>query len=117
MANIKFKNYDIQWETSFWSSSAKIALEIFLSVITLGIYLPLAGLKLYQYFSERTIARSETCTKKFGYDIEPLNDFLFLWGQYLLAIITLGIYYPWALCKISDRILGKTYAEVIETEE
>ena len=117
MANIKYKNYDIQWETGFWSSSAKIAQEIFLSIITVGIYSPLAGLKLYSYFSERTIARSETVTKKFGYDIEPMKDFLFIWGQNLLGIITLGIYYPWAFCKIYNRILGKTYSEVIETAE
>lgn len=112
--NFNFKSYNIQWETSFWSSAAKIALEILLSMITVGIYTPLAILKLYKYFVERTIAKSETSSKKFGYDIEPGKDFLFLWGQSLLGLITLGIYYPWAFCKVSDRVLGKTYSEEIE---
>ncbi|HEY6913975.1 MAG TPA: DUF898 family protein, partial [Paludibacter sp.] len=111
--NFNFKSYNIQWETSFWSSAAKIALEILLSMITIGIYTPLAMLRLYSYFAERTIAKSETGSKKFGYDIEPGSDFLFIWGQLLLGLITLGIYYPWAFCKVSERIIGKTYSEDI----
>ena len=116
MVNFKFKEYTIKWETDFWSSVGKIAIELFLSVITVGIYLPLACLKLFSYFSERTIASTESGSKNFGYDIEPLDDFLFIWGQYLLTIITLGIYYPWAFCKIMDRVAGKTYVEEVTAE-
>lgn len=116
LVNFKFKEYSIKWRTDFWSSVGKIAIELFLSAITVGIYLPLAGLKLFSYFSERTIASSESVSKKFGYDIEPMDDFLFIWGQYLLTIITLGIYYPWAFCKIMDRVVGKTYAEEVAAE-
>lgn len=112
--NFSYKGYSIQWETTFWSSAGKIALEILLSIITIGIYTPLAMLKLYKYFAERTIAKSENSSKKFGYDLEPGKDFLFLWGQSLLGLITLGIYYPWAFCKVSDRVSGKTYSEEVE---
>lgn len=113
MVNIKFKNYTIRWETRFWNSCGKIILEIFLSIITIGIYYPYAGLRLYKYFIEKTFAVSESSKKGFGYDIEAGKDFLFLWGQLLLTIITLGIYYPWACCKIMERIVGKTYTEQI----
>lgn len=109
MVNLVYKNYQIQWETSFWPSVGVITGQILLTVITAGIYLPLASLKLYQYFAEKTFAKSELSTKTFGYEIEPLNDFLFIWGQSLLSIITLGIYYPWAFCKITDRITAKTF--------
>lgn len=112
--NFKIKGYDIQWETSFWSSASKIIVEVLLSIITIGIYSPLAYLKLFKYFGERTIAKSETSIKKFGYDIEPKQDFLFMWGQILLIIITLGIYYPWAFCKISERVFSKSYSEAVE---
>jgi uncharacterized membrane protein YjgN (DUF898 family) len=115
--NLKFKNYSIQLETELWESAKKIALEVFLSAITLGIYTPLASLKLFKYFSERTVAMSENGSKKFGYDIEPKADFLFIWGQYLLTLITLGIYCPWAFCKTSKRILAKTYVEDITVAE
>lgn len=113
IVNFQFKGYSIQWETSFWSSAATIALQLLLGIVTVGIYMPVASLKLYQYFAERTIARSETSVKKFGYNIEPTSDFLFIWGQFLLSIVTFGIYYPWAFCKIVDRILSKTYSEDI----
>jgi uncharacterized membrane protein YjgN (DUF898 family) len=109
MINIDYKTYNISWETNVWKSCGKIAVEIILSVITVGIYTPLAMLRLYKYFADRTVAASSDRKYKFGYDIDQLNDFLFLWGQALLTIITLGIYYPWAICKTGSRISGKTY--------
>lgn len=111
-----FKSYHIRWETELWESLGKIALELFLLIITVGIYFPLAYLKLYQYFAERTIAESETNSKTFGYDFEPLDDFLFIWGQLLLSLITLGVYYSWAFCKIANRVTGKTYVEEVAAE-
>lgn len=109
MMNISYKEYTISWETKFWNSCGKIILEIFLTVITLGIYYPLAILKLHKYFTDRTIAKSADKKRRFGYDIDSKNDFLFIWGQILLTIITLGIYYSWAYCNITSRILEKTY--------
>ena len=111
--NIRFRDYLIQWKTNFWDSAAQIALQLFLSVITLGIYSPLGTLKLYRYFAEKTVAVSEAGSKKFGYDLEPGEDFLFLWGQLLLTAITLGIWFPWAYCHINERIIGKTFVEMI----
>lgn len=111
MVNIDYKNYNIKWETEFWNSCGKIALEILLSVITIGVYFPMAMIKLYKYFTERTIAQSGEIKRKFGFDTDNINDFLFIWGQILLTIITLGIYYPWSISKIGTRILSRTYLE------
>lgn len=110
-ANVNYKDFHISWETNFWNSCGKLAIEILLSVITIGIYSPLAVIRLYKYFAERTVAVGNEKKLTFGYDIDPLNDFLFIWGQILLTIITLSIYYPWAYCKVRSRILGKTYLE------
>lgn len=114
MVNVQFKNYLIRWETDALDACGKIFIETFLTVITIGIYWPVATLKLYRYFAERTIAKGEESKKKFGYDLDTWNDFLLLWGQTLLIIITLGIYYPWGFSKIANRVLGKTYSEDIE---
>lgn len=111
MVNINYKDYNIRWETNFWSSVGKIALETLLCMITLGIYFPIAMLELYHYFAGKTFAVSENGTKRFGYENKPSKEFWFIWGQTLLTIITLGIYYPWAFCKISQRIFNKTYLE------
>lgn len=114
MVNIKYKEYNIAWKTDSWDSCGKIFVEMLLSVITIGLYAPMAVLRLYKYFIEKTEATSFDKVRKFGFDIEPWDDFLFLWGQILLMIITLGIYYPWAACKMVSRILAKTYSENIE---
>lgn len=116
MVNVTFKDFSIRWETSFWHSCGKILLELFLTVITVGIYYPIAGLRLYKYFIERTYATSESSRKGFGYELEARKDFLFIWGQVLLSIITLGIYYPWAYCNIASRIQRKTYVEQLVEE-
>ena len=115
MVNIDYKGYNITWETTFWDSCGKIALEMLLIVITLGIFMPLAMVRLYKYFISRTIAAGSDNKISFGYDIDPMNDFLFIWGQTLLTMVTLGVYYPWAYSKIGKRILGKTYLETNQT--
>ena len=110
-----YREYQIGWNTKFWPSAGKILLEMVLSIITFGIYIPLAYLRLYEYFSERTGSNIvDNQSIKFGYDLEEWNDFTFVWGQTLLALITLGIYYPWAFAKIGQRVLGKTSLERIE---
>ena len=109
--NVDYKEFNISWKTDFWSSCGKIAIEMILSIITIGIYGPLAMLRLYKYFTDRTLADSGDRKLGFGYDIDQLNDFLFIWGQTLLTIITFGVYYPWAFCKIGNRLLSKTYIQ------
>ncbi|MBB3186381.1 DUF898 family protein [Microbacter margulisiae] len=112
--NIKYEEYHITWHTKWLPSMAKIALEMILSIITCGIYAPLAYLRVYRYFLMRTQSNKvENDYLQFGYDIQNGYDFLYLWGQILLTIVTAGIYYPWAFCKIMRRVLGKTYMEKI----
>lgn len=113
MVNLNYKEYNISLNTKFSESCGKIAIEMILSILTIGIYGPLAMLRLYKYFIQKTTVESDEKKMKFGYDIDQFNDFLFIWGQLLLTIVTLGIYYPWAFCKIGKRILSKTYLELI----
>ncbi len=113
MVNVRYKSYSIAWQTDAWDSCGTILIQYLLTLITIGIYYPLAMLRLYKYFAGKTIATGDNGSKKFGYDLEAGSDFLFLWGQILLTLVTLGIYYPWAACKIGERVLGKTYSEEI----
>ena len=111
MVNIDYKDFNMSWETNFRSSCAKILGEFVLIIITLGIYLPMAWLRLYKYFTDKTVLTNSDRRLVFGFDKVGLNDFLFIWGQVLLTILTLSLYYPWALSKVGKRILGKTYLE------
>jgi uncharacterized membrane protein YjgN (DUF898 family) len=55
----------------------------------------------------------------FGFDLDAKKDYIFVLKQTLLSIVTLGFYYPWAICKVGALMLGKTYAlqEINETPE
>lgn len=111
MVQVNYKEYSIRWETSFFPSCVRIFFEIFFSIITLGLYFPLALIRLYSYFSGMTVAASGESKRRFGFDCDPFKDYIFILAQIILTIITLSIYYPWACCKIGKRILGKTYLE------
>jgi uncharacterized membrane protein YjgN (DUF898 family) len=109
--NIKVKNYIINWRTEALPSIGKMALEISLTFLTFVIYMPAAILKLYKYFMDRTVADDGTQQRKFGFDLELKKDFLLLWKEMLLSMVTLGLYFPWAFCNINKAIFGKTYIE------
>jgi uncharacterized membrane protein YjgN (DUF898 family) len=110
MVNIKYKGYYIRWETEFFPTVKKFAWELILTMITFGIYFPMAFIHLYKYFTDRTKTNVVDGQKiTFGFNEDPIDDFLFIWGQLFLTFITLGIYYPWAFCKITKRVLGRTY--------
>lgn len=117
MVNIKFNNYHIQWDTELMPSLGKVALEVTLSIITFGLYYPMALLKLYHYFIHKTKSNVvDNQQIQFGYDLAPKEDYLYLLGQGLLTLITLGFYYPWAFANIGKRILDKTYMEKVAVE-
>jgi len=111
MVQVNYKEYSIRWETSFFPSCVRIFFEILFSVITLGLYFPLAMIRLYRYFAGKTIAASGESKRRFGFDCDPFNDYIYILAQIFLTIITLSIYYPWACCNIYKRLLSKTYLE------
>lgn len=109
--NYQYKGYNIFWETSLWKSIPYLALQFTITLFTLGLYFPIAFLLSYRYFMDKTVAKSPDLVKHFGFDAEYGKDFLYIWGQTLLTIITAGIYFPWAITKTGTRILNKTYLE------
>jgi len=111
IVNFQYKEYNIHWETRFWNSIAYILGQVALTLITFGIYFPVAYLRIYRYFVHLTVAKTNTSCKTFGYDLEPKSDFLFIWKQTLLTAITIGVYFPWAVSNISSKIIGKTFIE------
>ncbi len=111
IVQVNYKEYSIRWETSFCPSCMHILFEMLFSIITFGLYFPLAMIRLYRYFAGKTIADSGDYKRRFGYDCDPFNDYVYILAQILLTIVTLSIYYPWACCNIYKRLLSKTYLE------
>jgi len=70
----------------------------------------MAYLNLYDYFIHKTESNIvDNQQIRFGYDINTSEDYIYILGQGLLAIVSLGIYYPWAIANIGKRFLNKTY--------
>jgi hypothetical protein len=115
--DFEYKGLAIKWHTDFWDAVGQIAMQILFTLLTAGIYGPMAFIRLYKYFVDKTKAIGSDRDLCFGYDIEPTRDFLLLWGELLLSIITLGIYVPWALAKVGKHLAKKTYTEEEISEE
>jgi hypothetical protein len=111
--NLAWKDVAITWKTRFWPSVGMILGQILLTVITIGIYWPAAYLRLFRYFTARTVlSRGDQEIGRLGF--EAKGGFGLLWGQALLSIITLGIYIPWACARVGRWISAGTYCETVE---
>ncbi len=112
MADIRYKDFLIRWDTGFFAATGKIAIELVFAVITFGIYFPLAYIRLYHYFIGHTKSNIVNGQQlSMGYDSDQISDFLYMWGQILLTVVTVGIYYPWAFSRIAGRVFSRTYLE------
>jgi uncharacterized membrane protein YjgN (DUF898 family) len=110
MVDIRYKDYLIWLETESFHAMGKIAIELAMAVITFGIYFPMAYLRLYRYFVEHTKSNVVDGRQiSMGYDGDQVSDFLFIWGQIILTIVTLGVYYPWAFCRMANRVFSQTF--------
>ena len=100
----------IWWVTEFFPETGIIAINLVLAVIIFGFYFPMAFIRLYRYFAEHT--KSNIVNDKqisLGYDGDQLIAFFFIWGQVLLTVITLGLYFPWAFSRMAHRVLTQTF--------
>lgn len=112
MVNGSYNGYIISLKVKFFSFMGFIFLHLLLTVLTIGIYFPLFYLKIYKYVLSHVSCENAAGDKvRLDYDIEHGRDFLFIWGQLLLTIVTLGIYLPWAYTEIMRRIFTKTSIE------
>lgn len=109
LLNITFSNYSICWRAIDFDSLIFILKEFAFSVFTVGIYLPVAFLKLYEYFSEQTLLENSnnnvlTFKAKFDY----FQAWKFMWLQIILTIVTLGIYGAWGYSNIARLLVDNT---------
>ena len=110
--NLRYRDKSLSWNTEFWPSVSLIWVQMVLSFLTLGIYLPEAYIKIYRYFVEHSEILVERKQEgRLGFQGQTGRGFGLLWGQLLLTVITLGVYTPWALAKVGKWFLSNTYVE------
>jgi uncharacterized membrane protein YjgN (DUF898 family) len=79
-----------------------------LTLVTLGIYAPWFLVKVLRFFFDNTTATAQDGTRyQLRYSGTGGELFVTILVGYLLTMITLGIYYPWFLCKLQKTILGR----------
>ncbi len=76
-----------------------------LTAVTVGIYAPIAQLRIIEYFTKQI--RYEG--RNFEFDGgDACNFWCLLFVQNILTAITLGLYMPWAIVKITENIMQRT---------
>jgi uncharacterized membrane protein YjgN (DUF898 family) len=106
---------EFKLSADFWPSCGMILSQLALSLISVFIYSPAAGLRLYRYFVERvSISKEGQTVGNLSFQGGIGKGFCLIWGQLLLSIITLGIYIPWAMAKIYGWVAAETEVEITE---
>lgn len=111
LADVNYKEYVVNWDTEPMPAIGKLFLEMFLTLATFYIYWPMARVRLYKYFVDCTVANNGMVERRFGFDADEKGDFIFIWKQALLSVVSVGIYVPWAICRVNKRILERTFVE------
>ena len=112
MVNGSYNGYRISLDVKLFNMMGFIFLHLLFTVLTLGIYFPLFYLNIYKYVMAHVACVNEAGERvALDYDMDKGGDFLFIWGQLLLTIVTVGVYLPWAYAKVMGRIISKTSIE------
>ena len=110
--NLRYGGKSLSWTTSFWPSVSMFWIQILLSILTLGVYLPAAYIRIYRYLVGHSEIRTEQKLQgRLGFRGQAGRGFGLLWAQMLLTAVTLGVYAPWALAKVGRWFLSNTYVE------
>lgn len=94
----------------FWT----IIGEGLLAIITLGIYAPMAFLRIYRAVAREVVVGREKIEARGGLSLTPWKDWAYCWGQILLSIVTVGIYLPWAMMRLIRRFGSRFYFKTID---
>jgi len=110
--NLRYRGKVLSWNSRFWPSVSLIWVQMLLSVLTLGIFLPAAYIKIYRYLVGHTeIQAKQKEEGRLGFRGQTGRGFGLLWAQTLLSAVTLGVYAPWAMAKVGRWFLSNTYVE------
>ena len=121
MLNISCDDYKIDLATEFWGTVRFLLLQLSFCVLTLGLYIPAAITKINKYYINCLYIRSDLKEIAINNSVPVLKSWGYIWGQFLLCIITLGIYMSWAATGIMRWFIESTefegFEEIVEIDE
>lgn len=93
-----------------WGAVGYIMGQIALTLLTLGLYVPMAYLRVCRYIAEHTYVEAEEQKPLvFGLRLLGWRDWGFVWVQLLLVMVTFGLYTPWYYARIMSRFGSRLY--------
>lgn len=112
MTNLTYGDKVLTSRLSALPATGFVMGQIVLTLLTCGLYAPMAELRIMRYVAERSVVVSpEGEEKSLGLRLRSWRDWAWLWGQVLLLTITLGLYLPWYYAKVMNRFGGRLYVE------
>ncbi|QZT37456.1 DUF898 domain-containing protein [Halosquirtibacter xylanolyticus] len=106
-ANIDYKNYNFHFRSSFSAYITPWLLTILGTVFSLGLVTPFLNIWIAKKYINDLEATNEESTVTFSEELDIKEDGIYLLGQTILTIFTIGIYLPIAQQKILNRIIPK----------
>lgn len=101
-------------EAQGWQGGVFIFGQYLLCIVTLGLYYPMALIRIWRYYAGRVVLGEEFVEDTFGFSMRAWPNYLTVLGQLLLVAVTLGIYYPWAYARIGRLLVSQSYVETRE---
>lgn len=117
--NFQWGDMEISYEGNFLIALGIITGNIFLTLVTFGFYFPAAMIRIYRHFANNIVIRKNFGLKlmEMGFKEDNTTEgYIFMILQYILVVITLGIYSPWAFAKVLPWFASGTYLSVIRKE-
>lgn len=113
LINFRIASYKVHFDKTLAESAGFLIVQILFSIITLGIYYPAACVKIYRFVANACGISGErdAVVGSFGFDGKTGRGFGLIWGQGLLTLITIGIYGPWAMSKVTNWFVNSTFIE------
>ncbi len=88
--------------------------QTLLTIVTCGLWWPMALLLGWRYFAVRTVFGEAAVEGRLGFAFRGWPEYLSLLGQALLTVLTLGLYLPWAWTRVCRLIVGHTYVDTVD---
>lgn len=108
--NLTYGDKVVVCRQPLWGSSLYIMGQLLLTVLTVGLYGPMAVLRIMRYIAEHTTIEAEGQKPlTMGLRLRPWSDWGYLWLQTLLLIVTFGLYLPWYYAKVMNRFSSRLY--------
>lgn len=108
-----YDGYDAAFRAKLVNAAGYFLGQIVLSIVTLGLYLPAAYIKLYRYVANHVVFVQRENGKEYpvGFDGSLARNYGYFLLQFLLLIVTLGLATPWVYARCGSRLANATFID------